>query len=204
VDTESLEHSDLLRLVVPTEKRRKGLVGAHEEYLTEGAVMLAYALHLRSAFDANRIELHPDGEHGKIFDFRNQLGAFGYQFVSPLGSTNYGGVYRHVDQTEIAVHPKAGLGDVVAYFPRGKIVAETKGGIVNTTHPGPTSRMRRGLCEAVGLLLATPVEEGTRQVAVVPNVAVTQQLARKMVHRVRAAGISIALVDRTGNVTDII
>ena len=74
---------------------------------------------------------------------------------------------------------------------------------MNTKHSGPTSRIRRGLCEAVGLLLATPFVEGTRQVAVVPNVDVTRRLAQSMIQRARLAGIEIALVDRRGNVTDV-
>jgi hypothetical protein len=53
------------------------------------------------------------------------------------------------------------------------------------------------------LLLATPLAAGTRQVAVVPDVSVTQRLAKNMIQRVRLAGIEIALVDRRGNVTDV-
>jgi hypothetical protein len=197
------DQNDLLTLIAPTEKRRKGLIGEFEEHLSEGAVMLAYALHVLRTSDAQKVEIHPDGEHGKRFEFRSRLLARGFQFVSPLGTTEYGGLYRHVDGREIEVYPRSGLGDVVAVVGNGRIVAETKGGIVNTRHPGPTSRLRRGLCEAVGLLLATPLVEGTQQIAVVPNVDVTQRLAKSMITRVRRAGIKISLVDLCGNVTDV-
>jgi hypothetical protein len=57
------------------------------------------------------------------------------------------------------------------------IIAECKGGIVNTQHSGQTSRLRKGLCEAVGLLIANP--KGGRQVAVVPYSEVTLRGWRK-------------------------
>jgi len=195
---------DFLTLVAPTEKRKKGLSGDFQEYLTEGAVMVAYALHILRTTDARQVAIHPDGEHGKSFEFRSWLLVRGFELVAPRGTTTYGGIYRHTDGREIDVFPKSGLGDVVATVGNGRIVAETKGGIMNTTHPGPTSRARRGLCEAVGLLLATPFEQGTRQIAVVPDVPVTQRLAKNMIQRARLAGIEIALVDRRGNVTDVI
>ena len=195
---------DLLTLVPPTEKRKKGLSGEFQEYLTEGAVMVAYALHILRTTDAGLVEIHPDGEHGKSFEFRSWLLARGFDLVTPRGTTAYGGIYRHADGHEIDVFPKSGLGDVVATLGNGRIVAETKGGIMNTTHSGPTSRIRRGLCEAVGLLLATPFEQATRQVAVVPDVPVTRRLAKSMTQRARRVGIEIALVDRRGNVTDVV
>jgi hypothetical protein len=79
-------------------------------------------------------------------------------------------IFRHVDGRDIEIYPKSGLSDVVAIVGHGRIVADTKVGTIGTTQPGPTSRIRRGLCEVVGLLVATPFMEGTRQVALVPNV----------------------------------
>jgi len=194
---------DLLTLVTPTEKRRKGLNGEYQELLSEGAVMVAYAMHILRTTDARLVEIHPDGEHSKSFEFRSWLLVRGFELTRPRGTTSYGGIYRHADGREIDVFPRSGLGDVVADTGSGRIVAETKGGIMNTKHAGPTSRIRRGLCEAVGLLLATPFEPDTRQIAVVPDVPVTRRLANTMIDRVRRAGIEIALVDRRGNVTDV-
>lgn len=61
------------------------------------------------------------------------------------------------------------------------------------------SRLRRGLCEAVGLLMIRPVDE--RQIAVVPCTNTTSQLAHDIVNRTNKTGIEIALVDGEGNVT---
>jgi hypothetical protein len=101
----------------------------------------------------------------------------------------------------IFVQPKSGLGDLVAKINGSSIVAECKSGVINTKHAGQQSRLRRGLCEAVGLLMAST--EGVRQIAVVPHTDVTRKLAEKMAHRTRLAGIEIALVDARGNVFDV-
>lgn len=198
-----IQRSSLLTLVVPTEKRKKRLDGDIQEYLTEGAVMLAFALHLLESTTARRIEIHPDGEHGKRFPFQAQLNARGFEKVRSIGKTDYGGLYRDPAGAEIEINPKAGLGDIVVISECLRIVAEAKGGIVNTRNAGPVSRMRRGLCEAVGLLMSRPRVEGTRHIAVVPDVPVTRKLAQTMVARTQEAGIEIALVDRHGAVTAI-
>lgn len=194
---------NLLTFREPPEKRRKGLTGDFEEYLSEGAVMVAYAMHILRSTDAQRVEIHPDGEHGKRFDFRGWLAACGYEFRSAIGTTNYGGIYRHADGREIEVNPKPGLGDIVAVVGNGRIVAEAKGGVVNTKHAGQVSRLRRGLYEAVGLLMATERKDDLRQVAVVPKMDTTLRIAERMISRTRLAGIEIALVDGRGNVMEI-
>ena len=165
--------------------------------------MLAYAMHLCKAYSATEISLHPDGEHGKRFDFRASLSRRGFDLVEARGTTKYGGIYRSDDGTEIMLIPKSGMGDVVAFIGSQRIVAEAKGGILNTSHPGPVSRVRRGLCEAVGLLLSKTREKGTRQVAVVPDVDVTRRLAALMIPRLRPVGIEIALVNREGTVDEL-
>jgi hypothetical protein len=91
----------------------------------------------------------------------------------------------------------ADIGDI-------SIVAECKGGVINTKHAGQLSRLRQGLCETVGLSLASPIVEGRRQFVVVPRTRVTESLARRMVARANATGIEIALVDGTGNVVDVL
>ena len=194
----------LVTLKTPTEKRSKGVGGGQEEHLTEGAVMLAYAMHLLRTTSATRASIHPDGMHGLEFDIRGWLHFQGFEHVETAGMTTYGGIYRHGDGREIEVYPRPGRGDIKATLADGStVVAEAKGGIVNTTHAGQTSRLRRGLCEAVGLLLAEERRVGVRQVAVVPKTPVTETLARKMAARAQQAGIEIALIDGTGNVTDL-
>jgi hypothetical protein len=168
-----------------------------EQHFTEGAVMIAFAMYLLDQ-GAVEIELHPDGEHGKRYDFSGCLKTHGFDRVSGLGKTSYGGVYRREKQT-IKVTCKSGLGDVVARIDQRVLVAECKGGIINSQHAGQTSKLRRGLCEAVGLLLSRSLD-GERHVAVVPATQVTERIARRMLMRANAAGIEIALVDEHGAV----
>jgi len=172
-----------------------------ERHLTEAAVMLAYGLHLlRTVPNLQKIELHPDGEHGKRFEIARWLSARGFALRVPQGSTAYCGIYENGQQT-IAVTSTPGKGDVVAEVDQGVIIAECKGGIVNTAHAGQKSRLRKGLCEAIGLLMAR--EKGGRQVAVVPKTETTLKLAQKLALRAHDAGIEIALVDEKGRVIDI-
>lgn len=160
--------------------------------------MIAFGVHLLES-GAMTVELHPDGEHAKKYDIRGTLEALGFHLVTAYGRTNYGGTYRRGHQI-VSVTIKPGFGDVVADVGKRHILAECKGGIVNTRHPGQLSRLRRGICEAVGLLMARPLD-GERQVAVVPQTEATQDMARRMFSRAKAAGIEIALVDEDGRVT---
>lgn len=194
---------NLLTMRQPPDKRLKGLSGELEEYLSEGAVAMAFAMHLLRTTDTRRVEVHPDGQHNKNFDFRIWLSACGYVFVKSIGKTTYGGIYRHADGREIEITLTPGKSDVVAIAGNRKVIAEAKGGVVNTKHPGQTSRLRQGLCEAVGLLMATERKDGMRQVAVVPRVDATVRIAERMIARARQVGIEIALVDGRGNITEI-
>lgn len=193
---------DLVVELDPPANRRGKCKGDKERHLTEAAVMLAYGMHLlRTVPKLQRVDLHPDGEHGKRFEIVQWLSAQGFLLREPQGKTAYCGTYKSERQT-IVVTSTLGKGDVVATTDDGIIVAECKGGIVNTAHAGQTSRLRKGLCEAVGLLMARPT--GGRQVAVVPRTETTLRLAKKLAPRAREAGIEIALVDELGRVTDIV
>ena len=92
-------------------------------------------------------------------------------------------------------------GDVVAKVGNHVISAECKGGIINTRHPGQVSRLYRGLCETVGMLMATPSQG--RQIAVVPFTEGTLRLAERLAPRCALAGIEIALVGSRGEVRDV-
>lgn len=189
----------IVELDPPTNRRDK--CQGKERHLTEAAAMLAYGMHLlRTVPKLQKVELHPDGEHGKRFEIAQWLSGRGFVLKEPQGTTAYCGTYRNKQQV-IVVTSTPGKGDVVAQTDDGIIVAECKGGIVNTSHAGQKSRLRKGLCEAVGLLMAR--EKGGRQVAVVPNTETTLKLARKLVPRARDAGIEIALVDAQGRVVDV-
>jgi len=169
--------------------------------LYEGAVMVAYAMHLLRAEGARDVRIHPDGEHGKQFDFSGWLELRDFIKASSLGTTAYGGVYRNTLGQTVTVHPKSGLGDVVAQVGDLILSAECKGGIINTRHSGQVSRLYKGLCETVGMLMATP--SPGRQVAVVPLTDGTRRLAERLAPRCALAGIEIALVGSRGQVLDI-
>jgi hypothetical protein len=192
---------DLIVELDPPPNRRAKCVGEKERHLTEAAVMLAYGMHLLQTEPAlTTVELHPDGEHAKRFEIVRWLSARGFVLKEGHGTTAYCGTYVR-DQQVIRITSIPGKGDVVAKTENATIIAECKGGIVNTNHAGQTSRLRKGLCEAVGLLMASP--KAGRQVAVVPHTETTLRLARRLAPRAKDAGIEIALVDEFGQVVDI-
>lgn len=121
-----------------------------------GAVMLAFALFLLDAEGAAQVEIHPDGEHGKRFDIAGWLEAQTFMRTRTIGSATYGGEYVRADGKSVIVDPKSGLGDVVAEVAGQVVIAECKGGVINTTHPGQKSRLYSGLCETVRMLMAKP------------------------------------------------
>jgi hypothetical protein len=195
---------DLVTHREPPPKRVRACEGPMEQHLSEGAVMVAFATHLlRTVHDLKHVAIFPDGEHGKIFDFRAFLEKRGFAMTASVGTTTYGGTYSLASGQTILINPKSGLGDVVADVGGVSIVAECKGGVINTKHSGQQSRLRQGLCEAIGLSLASPIVEGRRQFVVVPHTKTTEILARRMAVRARAAGIEIALMDGRGNVFDV-
>lgn len=196
-----MDFEDLVTALAPPPNRVGKSDGEHEHHLYEGAVMVAYAMHLLRTQDARSVWIHPDGEHGKQFDFAGWLGRRHFLKTSSIGSTSYGGTYRHPAGQEITVNPKSGLGDVVAEVGNQVIVAECKGGIINTRHSGQVSRLYKGLCETVGLLMATPSQG--RQVAVVPFTESTLRMAERLAPRCALAGIEIALVGSRGEVRDV-
>lgn len=196
-----LDFDDLVTALEPPPNRVGKSEGTHEHHLYEGAVMVAYAMHLLRTEGAQHVRVHPDGEHGKQFDFARWLERRAFARVSSTGSTTYGGVYRNASGQTITVNPKSGLGDVFAEVGSLIISAECKGGIINTRHSGQVSRLYRGLCETVGLLMATP--SPGRQVAVVPLTDSTLRLAKRLAPRCANAGIEIALVGSRGEVRDV-
>lgn len=159
--------------------------------------MIAFAIWLLDA-GATTVTVYPDGEHGKRFDPKASLAKHGFDHIRSQGTTSYGGDYVRGQQM-VTVIPRSGQGDVVAKAGEKTVVAECKGGVVNSRHAGQVSRLRRGLCEAVGLLMARP-RENERHVAVVPAHSTTRALASRMIARTSMVGIEIALVDGQGTV----
>ena len=175
--------------------------GPCEKHFPEAAVMLAYAMHIFATVPGTHtITVCPDGEHAKKFEIAAWLTSHSFRREQPIGNTAYGGKYVREQET-IRITPTSGIGDVIVDIDEHKIIAECKGGIVNTRHPGQISKLRRGLCEAVGLLMAN--SSVGRQVAVVPYTEVTLRLAHKMLPRISKAGIEIALIKRDGTVVEL-
>lgn len=164
----------LITELAPPPNRARKCDGNVEYHLSEGAVMLAYAMHLLRTTSAREVQVHPDGEHGKRFDFAGWLSQ-GFERTSTTGKTAYAGRYVLAGGRAIVVHPASGKGDVVADDCGMIISAECRGGIINTRHPGQVSRLYKGLCETVGLLTAN--SSPGRQIAVVPRMEGTLRLA---------------------------
>ena len=196
-----MDFDDLITALPPPPNRLGKTDGEHEHRFYEGAVMLAYAMHLLRTEPTKEVRIHPDGEHGKQFDFFEWLKRRGFSMMSRTGKTSYGGTYSDGKGRTIIVHPRSGLGDVSAKVDGMTMLAECKGGIINTRHPGQLSRLYRGLCETVGLLMATP--SPGRQVAVVPHTESTFRLATRLAPRCALAGIELALVKSRGEVVDV-
>lgn len=197
-----MDFDGLISERLPPPNRLRTHTGDHERHLTEGAVMVVYAMHLFRTEAATTVRISPDGEHGKRFDFAGWLGRQGFNLVEPTGTTAYGGRYQDVSGRSILIALTPGVGDVMAELADGsRVVAECKGGVINSKHAGQTSRLRRGLCEVVGLLMSTPALG--RQVAVVPHTEVTLRLAERMAPRCRRAGIDIALVSERGKIISV-
>lgn len=196
-----MDFDDLVRELAPPPNRVAKCAGEREQHLTEGAVMVAFAMHLLRTTSTREVRIHPDGEHGKRFDFARWLGRHGFERSSRSGRTDYGGGYTLPDGRRIVVDPASGKGDVVAEIDGVILSAECKGGIINTRHSGQVSRLYKGLCETVGLLMANP--SPGRQIAVVPRTNGTQKLAQRLASRCAAAGIEIALVGGRGEIQDV-
>ena len=105
-----MDFEDLVTALAPPTNRIAKSDGEHEHHLYEGAVMVAYAMHLLRTQDTRHVRVHPDAEHRKQFDFASWLLRRGFLKISNVGSTSYGGTYRDAAGEEITVNPKSGWG----------------------------------------------------------------------------------------------
>jgi hypothetical protein len=195
---------ELISVREPPEKRADFCIAGFEHHLAEDAVMESFALHLlRTMPDLRQVAIHPDGEHGKKFDFAGWLGRQGFSLTKGRGTTSYGGLYSGPSGQTLLVNPSP---EGSTSWPKRRPGASPPSVRAASSTPGTqvmVSRLRKGLCEAVGMLLQNPVQDGQRQVAVVPCTPATEALGRKTAPRAQAAGIEIALVDGRGNVIDL-
>jgi hypothetical protein len=119
---------DLISLREPPPNRVGSCDGGVEHHLSEGAVMVAFAMHLlRTVPKLKRVAIHPDGEHGKRFDFRKWFKAHDFEMTGPMGTTSYGGTYTSASGETVTINPTSGRGDVVAELGEASFVAECKG-----------------------------------------------------------------------------
>lgn len=172
-------------------------VGDHEFYLSEAAVMLAMAQWLFGQ-GATEVRIHPDGMHMKGFDIPAWLTSQGFMRMTATGKGQIGGTFHRRNQS-LVVHSQPGLGEVVATLSGVDIEIEAKGGCINTRHPGQLSKLRKGLHEAVGQLMASPRSD-VRLIAAVPRHPETERLAQRLVSRCALVGIEVALVNDDGSV----
>lgn len=193
-----MDFNNLIRIKEPPANRARTADGPYEHHFDEGAIMLAYAMHLLRTTHTPEVRIHPDGIHGIQFGFAGTLQRYGFTLSARSGKTTYGGTYVDEQGRKVIVHPRSGLGDVVAVVDNVILSAECKGGIINTRHPGQVSRLNKGLCETVGRLMASPAQG--RQAAVVPYTQPTLRLAQKLVPRCTQIGIEIILVKDSGEV----
>jgi len=171
-----------------------------DRYFFEGAVMLAYAMHLLRTEPIREVSIHPDGQHARQIDFPSWLEKHGFHRTL-TARTPFAGTYQDAEGRQIVVHPRSGLSDVTAEANGVRIEAECKGGAIETRHPGRLSKLDKSMCEIVGRLMMKAT--GGRLVAVMPKTEVTLRIARKLAPRCAAAGIEIALVGSNGEVEDI-
>src|SRR4051812_49149978 len=80
----NLDFEDLVTALAPPPKRVGKSEGPHEHHLYEGAVMVAYAMHLLRTEGVASVCIHPDGEHGKQFAFAGWLARREFAKVSSL------------------------------------------------------------------------------------------------------------------------
>lgn len=182
-----------------SEKRLSFTTDGTEHYFSDAAVMLAFSLYLLNDPKSNAVvTVHPDSEHAKNFDIADCLLSNGFTKQSATGETSYAGQYERGNQM-LLVDPSCGHGNVVGKIDGKKIIAECKGGVINTTHSGQVSKLKMGLSELIGQLLILP--EGTdRHIAVLPYTALTKQLAGRFFPRLTKVNVEIALVHDDGNV----
>ncbi len=103
-----MDFDDLITELAPPPNRVGKADGEHEHHFYEGAVMVAYAMHLLRTQPTSEVRIHPDGEHSKQFDFSGWLRRRGFSMTSNTGKTTYGGTYSNNERRRIIVNPKSG------------------------------------------------------------------------------------------------
>jgi hypothetical protein len=191
---------DLTDLIVERAPTAGAQADKPDRYFFEGAVMLAYAMHLLRTEPVQEVLIHPDGQHARQVDFPGWLEKHGFHRTI-TARTPFSGTYQDAEGRQIVIHPRSGLSDLTAEANGVRIEAECKGGAIETRHPGRLSKLDKSMCEIIGrLMMKAP---GGRLVAVMPKAEVTLRIGRKLAPRCAKAGIEIALVGPNGEVEGI-
>jgi hypothetical protein len=177
-----------------TQSRPRAVVG-EDLYLSEVEVMLAMAEWLFTQ-GACHATIHPDGMHLLRYDLSPRLERDGFRREGDAKAPQR--LYRR-GETTLTVYSRPGLGDVTAEIRGQTVQIETKGGYIASGHAGRRSRLRSGLSEVVGQLMASQRQDA-RLIAAVPDNAEIERVAQRMAVRCALIGIEIALVDERGSV----
>ncbi|MGY8678373.1 hypothetical protein Q2941_11210 [Bradyrhizobium sp. UFLA05-153] len=88
-----MDFDDLISEILSSLSRRGRQTGEAEHQFYEGAVMVAYRMHLLRTETTMEVAIHPDGMHGRQFDFVGWLKRQGFEQITRTGTTSYGGVF---------------------------------------------------------------------------------------------------------------
>jgi hypothetical protein len=131
----TLPLDDLIHGLAAPPNRGGKHIGEFEHHFYEGAVMVAFAMHLLRTKATREVSIHPDGTHGKQFDFKRWLKGQGFTLTTPTDSTAYGGRYTRADGAVIVsskIRARRCVGDAASRY--------TCSGMQRRRHKQPTHR----------------------------------------------------------------
>ena len=183
----------------PPASRAAKCDGRYEHQLSEMGVILAVAEWL-FIDGAETVCIYPDGMHPKGFNTTQWLKESGFTKREARGNdaTALAGRYQRGHQT-LEIFFRSGRGDVTATVRGTPVLVETKGGCINTSHSGQVSKLRRGLHEAVGMLVGRGASAG-RRIAAIPRHKTIEKVAKEIAPHCIATGVEIMLVSGDGNI----
>ncbi len=163
------------------------------EYLSEHP---GFGGHVEAAIDGASVRV-ADAE---VFDIEGYLAAAGWSRDQTVSGKNAWATYYRRRNATLRVHSRPGRGDVEAVVNGRRIIAECKKGPLSKRPGSPEYPL---LTTAIGQALLFDAEEGDLLVAAVPDTPTFRRIADAWRNRprLRASGIQIALVSRSGSVS---
>jgi len=162
------------------------------EYLSERP---GFGGHVEAAIDGASVRV-ADAE---VFDIVGYLAGAGWtRDTAVTGKNAWATLYRRGNAT-LRVHSRSGQGDVEATVSGRRIIAECKKGPLLTKPGSPEYPL---LTAAIGQALLFDADDADLLVAAVPDTPSFRRIAEMWRNRprLRASGIEIALVSRSGSV----